>query len=160
MLLNKTIDPRDDLERLGRLQLVQLAHSRGQTDITEAMSAVDIRKELKSRGVRPGRVNGPALGTTGRHERSAIAPKQMQPQPAPELSPAEMQEFRAWQAQQRAAAMRAQRASPGKTLSEMSINELRDLCKKSGVKMDRGDNTHILREKLKAHGENPPELRQ
>lgn len=141
MQLNKIDDPRSNLQRARRRQLVEFAHSKGMTEITEQMDADLIRERLMQKGFTQIPVNAYRLGHAGRHETRPLGPRQT-PQAQPGMDADELREFRAWQAQRK----------PEGSLDTMGITDLRKACKAKGIAMARTDNMASLREKLKAHG--------
>lgn len=145
MQLNKIDDPRSNLQKARRRTLVEFAHSKGMTDITEQMPAEKIREKLQERGFSQIPARHYPLGHAGRHEVPPIGPRQ-QPQAAPAptgLNASELEEFRQWQ---------QQRKAPTGSIDSMNIGDLRKACKAKGIPMVRTDNIKSLREKLKAHG--------
>ena len=50
MILNKIDDPRDNLEKAHRRELVLFAQAQGVSEITEHMPAILIRRTLRAKG--------------------------------------------------------------------------------------------------------------
>lgn len=151
MLLNKIEDPRDNLERAHRGELVAYAQANGQTDITEDMPAKDIREKLRARGLTRIQIQKIPIGHIGRHEVRPLHDAKGKPLPspaAPQLSPAELAQFREWQKQQ----AQQQPQEQASDVATMDMAELRKACKAKGIALSRKDNKQTLVEKLTAHG--------
>lgn len=149
MHLNKIEDPRDNLERAHRGELVAYAQANGQNDITEDMPAKDIREKLRQRGLTRIQINKVPIGHIGRHEVRPLYDSKGKPlksPAAPQINPAELAQFREWQRQQ------GQKPQEAGDAATMSMADLRKACKAKGIAMGRKDNRDTLREKLTAHG--------
>ena len=142
MILNKIDDPRDNLEKARRMELVRFAQACGLPNITEHMPAMLIRRELRNKGMTNIKVPPRILGS--QHQPNAVMPspdqKVVEVNAADDLA----RQFRAEQPVP---------AIPRRGRPKSEINKLRDECKRLGIKMDRRDNVNNLREKIKAHGE-------
>jgi hypothetical protein len=99
MQLNKIDDPRSNLQKARRRQLVEFAHAKGMTEISEQMDADLIRERLMQRGFSQIPLRTYSLGHAGRHEVPPIGPKAPPPATPPGLSADELQQFREWQQQ-------------------------------------------------------------
>lgn len=142
MQLNRIDDPRDNLQKARRRELVEYAQTKGQKDITEQMDAEDIRKLLRQRGLSRIPIRPKPLGAAGRHATAPILGSQPNPAPAqPQINPADLQAFREWQAQR-------EQAPAAVPVEKMGITELRKECKARGIAMVRTDNMQSLRAKL------------
>ena len=142
MILNKIDDPRDNLEKAHRRELVLFAHAQGVTEITEHMPAILIRRTLRAKGLTniriPPRTLGQQAGTPG--------PGGSQ-QEVPSIDAADdlARQF---------AAEQTARPAMRKRLVERprsEINKLRDTCKELGIKMERRDRMPDLKAKIEAH---------
>lgn len=138
-LLNVT-DPRDNLAKAKRTELVSYAHKEGQTDITPAMPAILIRNILRSRGLSriqiPRRVIGERVDwkTGGKS--------------APEANPDTPASVEVNMEDDLARQFAASSAPKIVTPENMTMPQLRMACKDKGIKMVRKDNAATLREKL------------
>jgi hypothetical protein len=146
MQLNKIDDPRSNLQKARRRQLVEFAHAKGMTEISEQMDADLIRERLMQRGFSQIPLRTYSLGHAGRHEVPPIGPKAPPQASPPGLSADELQQFREWQQQ------RQQAPAPAGDIDKMPIGDLRKACKAKKIPMVRTDNMASLKEKLKAHG--------
>lgn len=150
MLLNRIDDPRDNLEKAHRLELVKFAHAQGVTEITEHMPAILIRRMLRAKGLTNIRIPPRALG----QQAGTSAPNGSQ-QEVPSIDAADdlARQFAAEQAAARHAGKLA-REPIRKRLVERpksEINKLRDICKERGIKMERRDRMPDLKAKIEAH---------
>lgn len=157
MILNKIDDPRDNLEKAHRMELVKFARAHGLNHISEQMPAILIRQELRSRNLTNIRIPPRPLGAQSHPPAMADA---AQPQNVVQVNAA------ADLARQYASQLPQQASPPPppkqngrfKRLVERpksEINQLRDQCKALGIKMGRRDNMAILKAKIEAHGQNP-----
>lgn len=158
--LKRIDDPRDNLERARKPELVKYAKANGVTAVQgvdidhPAMAAMLIRRALREKGLTRIVVPPRPLGGTP-------APAAQQNVPATDAA-ADM----ARQLQEHIAAPPppppptpiAPKRLVERPRSE--INSLRDECKRLGVKMERGDNLQTLKAKIAAHGQNASEQRQ
>lgn len=151
MILNRLDDPRDNLQRARRLELVRFARSNGQIDITEAMPADIIRKLLRSRGLTKISIPHRVLGSMAQ-ERTlppgvapgpAVAKANGAPEKIVEVD-ADDDLMRQYQ--------QSKPAIPKRGRPQLEVNRLRDECRALGIKLSRRDNMNDMREKIKAHG--------
>jgi len=158
MRLNKTDDPRDNLQRATKRELIDFAHAKGLTEVHEGMPVDSlphegkqgIRELLRSKGLSRIPVPPRPLGAKIPLRTHALHPSQpakpVQSATADEW--AEFQQFKAWKA--------AQTPKAVVPVADMSMGELRAACKANGVAISRRDNMELLREKLRVKlGENP-----
>lgn len=130
-------DPRGSLEKASRYELAQLAKKLGFTDITYDTPQPLQVKMLRARGVMeidiPERILGDIRPLV--YNTDPVQPAPEQKTEAKSMTAEELleQEFR-------------QRAP--KTVSQMTMTEMRSECKRRGIKMARTDNMNTLREKL------------
>jgi hypothetical protein len=163
MLLDqkRTVDPRDNLDKAHRRELVEFARANG-LEVSEDMPADDIegkpgtglRNFLRAKGVT--RIAIPRRSIDGRGTEKTFSLKARKPAPPLATSDEwnEFQQFKAWKASQHGQAAPAAPipVASDKSVEAMSINELRDACKTRGIKMERRDNMASLKAKL--NGEN------
>jgi hypothetical protein len=151
MQLLSITDPRDNLEKARRIELVRFAAEHGITDVKPDMPAILIRKILRSRNLTNIRVSARKLGQPGRPDAISAAPV------VPEGSGIQMsmeEDLARQYAQQNAKPPTESEVKRDRPLQEMT--KLRRLCKQHGIKVDRTDNLATLRYKLRDHGgENP-----
>lgn len=166
MLLDqkRTVDPRDNLDRAHRRELVEFARANG-LDVDENMPADDIegrpgtglRNMLRAKGIT--RISVPRRSIDNRVGDKTF-PMKAKPAPVPQATSdewADFQAFKAWKAAHQKPAVLAPTVAPVATAEKprSEINALRDECKRLGVKMDRRDKTADLKAKIEAHrGEN------
>ncbi len=134
MILNKIEDPRDSLSRARRSELVPFARAKGLTNVTEAMPAVLIRRELRAAGFTRIAVPHRPLGA-----------QNQTPLPAGVTEGSKIAEV---DADADLARQFAAQSAPIKAVADMAINELRAACKERGIKLSRRDNMQSMREKL------------
>lgn len=162
MLLDqkRTVDPRDNLDKAHRRELVEFARANG-VEVSEDMPADDIegrpgtglRNFLRAKGITRIAIPRRSIDHRGVEKTFPLQARKPAPQQATSDEWAEFQQFKAWKAQQQPAPVAAPTpAAPDKPVGDMSINELRDACKSRGIKMERRDNIASLRAKL--NGEN------
>lgn len=139
---SEIIDPRGSLERARRLELYRFATENGVSEIKDTMPADLMRSILRGKGLTNIAVPRRELGamqptfTTPNSHRSG-QPQPRQPDVIATVD-ATADLARQW-AQQEAA----------KSVSDMTITELRKECKRRGIKMARTDTMTILKDKLK-----------
>lgn len=170
MLLKTIEDHRDWIGKARKRELVEVARAQGHTDIDETLPADDytdhagritpgIRTLLRQRGVKRMPLPERPLGKIGRHETRPVAPKASaapMPSAPAAVAPDEWAEFQKWKASQPP-------AEKPKRLVERprsEINQLRDECKRLGIKMDRRDGKAQLKAKIEAHGQDAPQRLQ
>ncbi len=143
----RTVDPRDNLDKARRRELVEFANANGLTDVTEMMPADGdggIRQLLRSKGLTRIPVPRRDLGAQA-SERTF--PMRGAPTKKIEVSDDQLKEFQkflAWKAQQG----KPVAPKPDKPVAEMSFNELRQECKRRSIKFGRKDNLKTLRAML------------
>lgn len=130
-LLNIT-DPRDNLEKAHRLELVKFANENGLREISEHMPAILIRKKLRAAGIVNIRLPERTLGQ--------IAPSVSFGGEA--ITDRSVNEINADDDLER------QFNASKPDYKAMKMNELRSECKRLGIKMDLRDNLESLRNKL------------
>lgn len=155
MLLNKIEDPRDNLDKAHRLELVRFAVAAGMREITEQMPAIVIRGLLRAKGLTNIRVPPRPLG----------AQNQPGTMPAPGQRVAEVDAAADLARQFQAEQAPPKRARPPKYPQRLverpkqEINILRDRCKELGIHMDRRDRKEDLKRKIEAHGKDAAAVR-
>lgn len=132
MQLLKTLDPRDNLEKTKRFQLVQFAQEKGATwpdgtPITEDVPAPIIRRRLRQLGLT-------RIDTTQVNHEPKVAPQKV------EAVMADDDLWRQWR-EQNEKINQAERKPD-------SFIELRRACKERGIKFLRTDKADDLRAKL------------
>lgn len=141
----KQDDPRDALEKATRDELVQFAHAKGQSDISEMMPAVVIRKTLRERGLTNINIPNRPLGAYTNSAKlfglvdGPPVPPQSQPQQQKALDADELL-MAEWKNKQESPAVES-----------MTMGELRAHCKRVGIKMARTDNMETLKAKLRGN---------
>lgn len=147
MILNKIDDPRDNLEKAHRMELVRFAHAQGATEITEHMPAILIRAHLRAKGLTNIRITPRPLGA----QNVAPAPGPDQKVPTIDAAADLARQFAA----QQPAPSRSKKPPRYQRLVERpksEINKMRDYCKAHGIKMDRRDRKDDLKRKIEEHG--------
>jgi hypothetical protein len=147
-------DKRDPMALGRRPQLISYAREMGQADIDETMPATVIRSLLTQRGLRRGfgawaaknAMHARPLGSIGQAYMghtpiNATAPPPQFNQDNGQTINADDDMMRQYKAQQ-------ERERQQKNIDLMSINQLRDACKRRGIKLARRDNIQSLRAKL------------
>lgn len=148
MILNKIDDPRDNLEKARRPELVRFAQSKGLHNITEAMPAILIRRELRSRGLTNIQIPRRVLGS--QNQNGATMPAAM---PADQkVVEVNAEDDLARQFRQQPPPPSEERPRRLVERPRQEINVLRDTCKRLGIKMGRRDNLDSLKAKIEAHG--------
>ena len=189
MFLNKIEDPRDNLEKARRPELIEFAKVNGIAELTiagirasvdhPAVGAILLREALRARGltqipspnrklgaqnqpnVRPMYQNGLAV--------PRAAPRQQPDQPTIAQVNATADLARQFLTEQ--AIPLPQPIKPARPPKypprlvqrpKSKINQMRDYCKEHGIKMDRRDRMPDLERKIEAHksGQDAPQLRQ
>lgn len=153
MLLNRIDDPRSNLDKAKRRELVDFAKSQGITEFTfngmlfkvdDWPPALIMREFLRSRGLTRINPTAPPLGSQVRR-RTGYQDRMQAPQVQASGIAADAVSDLARQL--------AQQPKPERKVSkEMTINELRAECKKRGIHLGRRDNMKSMREKIEAHG--------
>lgn len=151
MILNKTDDPRDNLEKARQSELIRFAQACGLKHVTERMPAILIRQELRQRNLTNIQIPRRVLGATQQPNALVSAPadaKIVEVNAASDLA----RQY----AQQQARAPEPQPVTPQKPqrLKERprsEINQMRDYCKANGIKMERRDGMASLKAKIEAH---------
>lgn len=140
--LLSVIDPRDRLAKARRTELMAYAASHG-IKLDENMPADLMRSQLRERGLTrpdiPHRVLGAPKDGVG-------VSTPVQAKADNEIS-TEADLARQWQAEQ---AKAQQVQAEGKSLDDMTINELRAKGKELGIKFERRDTMPTMREKIQA----------
>lgn len=148
----RTVDPRDNLDKARRRELVEFAQANGLTDIDENMPADGydgIRHLLRSKGITRIIIPPRKLGAQASERTFPLKPhkpaanSRVETDPKVKIDADELRSFRAWQAQQKKNKIAAE-----KPVGDMSIGELRQACKAKGIKLARTDNIASLRAKL------------
>ncbi len=152
-VLHSIQDPRDQLQRARRMELYRFARDNGIADIVEAMPADVMRQILRNKGITSIAVPDRQLGAIQRTETTPTSHKgQTYQAPRPPEKVVEVDAtsdlMRQWQQESQPAVPRE------KPVEAMSINELREACKRRGIKLARTDNMASLKEKL--NGQNAP----
>lgn len=178
MLLDpkRTIDPRDNLDKATRRELIEWAQVNNVTEVKEGMPADDvegkpgtgIRNILRAKGL--SRIPVPNRSINQHGSVKTFPMKDRKPAPPPQATMdewEEFQDFRRWKAAQGArklpapvAAATPDQPASDKPVAEMDMNELRRECKRLNIKVERTDRMPNLREKIAAHGQDASELRQ
>lgn len=153
-ILNRVEDPRDQLERARRIELVAYAKANNVPGITGDMPAILIRRRLRERNLtRPPIPNrqlgvpdnlGPGHAIGGDKDSGGLLAnaeddlERQFSQPQVSLAPAPSQNDL--------------EAPPPDVVDRMTINELGAEMKRLGIHRERRDNMILMREKIKAHG--------
>lgn len=159
MILNKIDDPRDNLERAKRLELVAFAKANGLDHITNEHPAIVIRAELRQRGLTNIKVPPRPLGAQTRRPGAGVV-AQPPAQNAIEVNAAAdlARQFAQQQSQPPPPPLDQKPAKP--KIPPQEINVLRAECKRLGIRMERRDTAAKLKAKIAAHGQDAPQLRQ
>lgn len=146
----RTVDPRDNLDKALRRELIEFAQANGlqidpnmPADDIEGKDGTGLRNLLRAKGLT--RISIPNRSINSRGTNRTFPMNKAAPAVPPQASAdewKEFQEFKAWKASQTAAPVVT------KPIGEMSIKELRTACKARGIKMERKDNMETLRAKL------------
>lgn len=155
MILNRIEDPRDNLEKAHRLELVRFAHAQGVTEITEHMPAILIRAQLRARGLTNIRIPPRDLGQ--QNQPGTLTPKSGDK--VVELD-AMADLARQFQAETLPPSGKQKRYVRLVERPKSKINLLRDQCKALGIHMDRRDRMPDLERKIAEHGKNAPQRNQ
>lgn len=147
-VLQRIDDPRDDLERARRTELVKFARANGINEIPIGNAVIPVadapakltRVVLRSKGLVRIQIPKRVLGTP----QGSVQP----PSDAPDV-PADAIDEVADLARQIA----AQPVPIRKTPAQMSINELGAEMKRLNIKRDRRDNMLTMRAKIEQHGQ-------
>lgn len=155
MLLNRIDDPRDNLEKAHRLELVRFANANGLTQITEHMPAILIRRELRSRGLTNIRIPRRILGA--QNQAASLPPGNGGPQPKVVEMDAAADLARQFRTE---AAVPLPNGRPRRLVErpKSKINLLRDQCKELGIHMGRRDKTEDLERKIAEAANGSPSL--
>lgn len=148
------IDPRDNLEKARRPELVAYARANGLPDISEAMPAILIRKKLRNAGLTTIRIPERILGQpTALHQSTAITDD------GEVLASGNGHAIDA----DDDLARQFDTTAP-KNPHTMAYNELRRTARRMGVKLVRKDNLASIKAKVAAamskgaaNGEDPPQ---
>ena len=133
-------DPRDNLQKATRFELIDFAKANG-IDVPEDAPAIYTMKILRSRGLTNIRIPDRPLGLyVGSGE--VMSEAQISSDSEVISSNAEDDLIRQYQTQKKEEA----------DVSKLPMHRLRTVCKEKGVKFSRKDNMQTLREKLSAHG--------
>ncbi len=139
---SEIIDPRGSLEKARRLELYRFAVENKVSEIKETMPADLMRGILRSKGLTNIAVPNRELGTMQPTYTTPNSHRSGQAQPRrPDVIAtvdAEADLAKQWAAQEAAT----------KAVSSMTITELRQECKRRGIKMARTDKMTDLRAKL------------
>jgi len=136
MQLLTTEDPRDNLQKANRWELVAFAKENG-IDLDENTPAIVSAKILRDRGLTNIKIPDRPLGLYVSSKNEALV--EHAPSVKGEITiNAEDDLVRQYEQQQKART----------DLSSMTIGQLRVACKERGIKMSRRDNMQTLREKL------------
>lgn len=154
MILNKIDDPRDNLEKAHRLELVKFAHAHGMKEISEMMPAILIRSHLRAKGLTNIRITPRPLGSQG----GAPAPSSNQKVTEIDAAADLARQFAAQQAAPKPG--RPKRFNRLVERPKSEINKLRDECKRLGIHMERRDRMPDLKRKIAEHGQDAPRLDQ
>lgn len=174
LILKNIDDPRDNLDKAHRLELVRYANARGMDEVTEQMPAILIRKQLRAKGFTdikiPQRTLGMMQPGTNLESNGAAEPKTKAPivaSPPPqgvEVDAADDLERQfAATVKVKPRAKPAPKAEPKplstlhdrwKTmpLADMGINDLRWACREHDIKLGRRTNKPEMRGLLEAKG--------
>lgn len=141
-VLKRIDDPRSNLERARRTELVAYAQANGMTDIHENVPAIIIRRRLIERGLTRVPVQAQTLGMP------AGAGSSLPPADGPVTEVDAEADLERQYAMQAAAPVSA----PVKNPNLMGINELRAECKRLKIKLSRRDNMTTMKAKIEGHG--------
>lgn len=155
----KTIDdPRDSLAKARRWELEQYAKANGVTEIQPGMPAIVMRNILRSRGLTRIPVPARPLGQQNQPKPRLMYKNGILQQPQPPLPRPEPQskgveanaddDLARQFGLERITSEEKAKLFPDKLVADMKITELRQECKRRGIKMARTDNMPALREKL------------
>jgi hypothetical protein len=138
-LVSKQIDdPRDNLSRATRHEIIQFAKKRGVTEIDPEMPAILMRDILRQKNITDIQVGHRPLGSPGGTRPVATQAQEQNIRTVDATS----ELARQWKAQQK----------PVKKYNEFI--ELKMKAKKLGIKLSRTDRLPDLKEKLEKHGKN------
>lgn len=147
-------DPRDNLEKARRMELVKFAQANG-VKVTPEMPAILIRKVLRSQRLTHIRIPNRPLGHPGEgiKDEPLVAPASaaVGEETAVEVD-AETDLARQLGLAPAPPAVSTEGGRPGRGLDELS--RLRRKAKALGIKVDRTDNMITIRAKLAEHGQN------
>lgn len=130
MILNRIDDPRSNLDKARRSELVRFAQENNISGITENMPAILIRRKLQEVGKTHIKISPRPLGSQGGAGQAVSNDVQVtQIDAADDL----------------ARQFSSQASVP---VERQSINELRAECKKRGIKLSNRDTLKSMREKL------------
>lgn len=146
LVLKEILDPRDNLEKANRDQIVQFAERRGIKQIDWRMPATQMRSILRS-------MNIVDIGLPAAHgSREALQNLAFNGQPPdnpPLAKPKMLEELEREQwAQQAKQAEQIERERSSPPISEMTRAEMAKECKRRGIKMERKDTKEKLAERL------------
>lgn len=147
MQLNRIDDPRDQLAKARRSELVKFARQNGVKDIDPNMPANLIRHKLRSMGLTRIMIPTRILGQPNQpHGNAKVSASNAPVIPTSGVEVSAMADLeRQWR--QEAAAPKPVEGPP---LKSMGINELRAECKRLDIKLERRDNMVSMREKIEA----------
>lgn len=147
MQLLRQTDPRDTLQRARKSELLAFAKHHHIGDVNEDMPAEIIRQVLRQKNFTKIGVPNRILGTPELAQREArVTPSR----------PSDDQNANVPQVSAVDDLMRQYKAS--KSLDDMTITDLRKLCKERGIAMQRRDNMKTLKAKLS--GKDAPQRHQ
>lgn len=157
----RTVDPRDALDKARRYELWQHALKNGVADITHDMPAPIMRRILRERGLtqiaippRPlGQINQPHPSKAFVPGSGVVVNGDGRVQESDAL--ADLQRQYELEKQERQQARVVKYAKPVST-----INQLRRKCQELGIKMDRRDNLQSLQAKIDGHGKDAAQRSQ
>ena len=165
MFLNKIDDPRDNLDKARRQELIRFAHAHGLKHITGDHPAILIREELRNKGLTNISIQPRPLGA--QNQANPLPPGTEQPGAKVITAGASADLARQFALQQAQPAPpplkpKAPTAKPPRLVEKpkQEMNTLREDCKRLGIKIDRKDKKADLKAKIEAHGKNASQQRQ
>lgn len=145
--LLKVEDPRDNLEKAKRPELLAFARRNGVAEITHNMPAIIMRKLLRSKNLVNIQIPRRVLGQP-EHRPGALTTATPEPENAVSVDAADdlMRQYKS------GASAPAPEKPPVKSANKRDEwNAMRQAAKAKGIKLDRKDNFETVAEKLRAH---------
>lgn len=133
-------DPRDNLQKARRRELVAFANQNGLHNITEEWPADLIRRELRRKNLTQIRVNAPKLGAPPARPGSSVAPSAPMPAPGEQVPEIDADDDLARQ-------FLSNKPQPKARPLDERTRLMRE-CKVKGIKTVRTDNVATLKAKL------------
>lgn len=147
MQLFKVIDPRDNLEKAKRKELIEFAHAHGLTHLTTELPAILIRKELRSRGLVNIRIPARKLGSPPK--RDVFAPEMNAPVNENDVTVVNAEDDLARQYGLSEPEKPPEKPKPKNGAVIHEIAALRKKAKAMGIKVDPRDTREMLKAKIR-----------